>query len=59
MTSCSHCHNLTSDKYCPNCGHNAEVARVDCDCSRCRSLATTSSTEPKRDDSHINFGGWK
>ena len=33
---CSWCHTMTSDRDCPECEHRAELARMDCDCPRCR-----------------------
>ncbi len=34
--TCSWCHTLTADRYCPTCGHRADAARLDCDCASCR-----------------------
>jgi hypothetical protein len=36
--SCSWCHNLVDIgvQYCPQCGHNAHVPRIRCDCPECR-----------------------
>lgn len=35
MQSCSFCHTMTDQRTCPNCGHRADVARVQCDCPQC------------------------
>jgi hypothetical protein len=32
---CGWCHAGTTAAYCPECGHRAGVARLDCDCPRC------------------------
>jgi hypothetical protein len=36
--SCSWCHtmNRIGQPFCAECGHRADVARMDCDCRRCR-----------------------
>jgi hypothetical protein len=40
--TCSWCHRLNiidpvaeQRRYCPDCGHRADVPRLECDCSRC------------------------
>jgi hypothetical protein len=48
--SCSHCHtmNVASERYCRSCGHEAHVARLDCQCTRCNRLrrAVTGTDTP-------------
>lgn len=34
--TCSWCSTMTSDWLCPECGHRADRARMDCDCGVCR-----------------------
>lgn len=34
--TCSHCHEMTPETFCPTCGHRADVSRFDCDCPACR-----------------------
>lgn len=36
-TNCSHCHeqNDTDEQFCSSCGHEAHVARMDCQCAAC------------------------
>ena len=47
--SCSWCHatnQMTGGPvFCRDCGHRADVPRLDCDCPRCRQLAYPP-TEP-------------
>lgn len=55
--SCSWCHEMNDISpnithgvaiYCRNCGHRADVARVDCDCRNCkatRRLIETANAE--------------
>ena len=47
--SCSFCHSMTpaTERYCRSCGHEAHVARLDCQCLRCataRRRATGTDT---------------
>jgi hypothetical protein len=41
--TCSWCHELVDTTggptTCPNCGHRADAARLDCDCPACRRAA--------------------
>jgi predicted amidophosphoribosyltransferase len=51
VVSCSWCHRAVpiSDRrqFCPECGHRADVARVDCDCGRegCKDARTVHRVE--------------
>ncbi len=38
--SCSWCHETVdiAARYCPCCGHRADLPRTQCNCSRCRSI---------------------
>lgn len=42
VVACSWCHGLNSQNgldltpYCIFCGHRADLARVDCDCPKCK-----------------------
>lgn len=41
QSMCGFCHELVDvlDRWCPTCGHNPHVARLDCDCAQCISVA--------------------
>lgn len=34
--SCSHCHTLAHPGECPECGHDNDRPRIQCNCYRCR-----------------------
>jgi len=51
IVSCSWCHGsviATGRTICPECGHRADVARVDCDCDGCLALnAAATGSVPR------------
>jgi hypothetical protein len=48
--TCSWCHELVdvtgAPTLCPNCGHRADVSRLDCDCPACRREDNDDEAEP-------------
>lgn len=48
-TMCSWCHEMSADRDCENCGHRADLPRLDCDCAKCR------RHEQPRDESGVTL----
>lgn len=51
QTMCSWCHvmNPSTRKRCQNCGHFAQVPRMECECANCKlRLAYYGITRPKK-----------
>ena len=36
VSMCSWCHEMSGEQFCPKCGHEVGVARMDCRCPSCR-----------------------